>query len=187
MRRLLGRSSARRRTPLRLLSALAVTSCLLAGNPAITQAQGLPGFTLFSGVKGDNQLSYRLDFGGQPDGWDRYRLRISNKKLKIAVAHFVISYPEYYKGSFDDKNIEVRVKDKKVPLSAVKWDKENHVIEIYPQEAVPAGSNVELVLSNVKNPNFGGVFYFNCSVQSPGDVPLSRYIGTWIISISHQG
>ncbi|MBR8832869.1 MAG: DUF2808 domain-containing protein [Stigonema ocellatum SAG 48.90 = DSM 106950] len=187
MRHLLGRISAWRKPPQRLLCALAVTSSLLASLPAISWAESNPGLTLFSGVKGDNQLSYRLDFGGQPNGWDRYRLRVSHKKLKIAVAHFVISYPEYYKGTFDPKNMEIHVKGKKVPLSDVKWDKENHVIEIYPQEAVPAGSDVEIILSNVKNPNFGGVFYFNCSVQSPGDVPLSRYIGTWIISISNQG
>jgi hypothetical protein len=168
----------------RLLSTLAVTSCLLAGIPAISWAQSLPGFTLFSGVKSENQLPFRLDFGGQSNGWDRYRLKIHNKKLKTAVAHFVISYPDYYKGTFDPKEIEVRVRDKKIALSEVKWDKENRVIQIYPQEAIPAGSNVELVLSNVKNPAFGGVFYFNCSIQSPGDVPLSRYVGTWIISIS---
>ncbi|MBD2776411.1 DUF2808 domain-containing protein [Iningainema tapete] len=168
----------------RLLSAIAVSGCLLAGIPAISWAQSLPGLTLFSGVKGENQLQYRLDFGGQINGWDRYRLRISNKKLRIAVAHFVISYPEYYKGSFDTKNVEVRVKDKKIPLSDVKWDKDNRVIEIFPAEAIPAGNNVEVVLSNVKNPASGGIFYFNCSVQSPGDVPLTRYIGTWIISIS---
>lgn len=168
----------------RLLSTLAVTSCLLAGIPAISWAQSLPGFTLFSGVKSENQLPFRLDFGGQSNGWDRYRLKISNKKLKTAVAHFVITYPDYYKGTFDTKQIEVKVRDKKVVLSEIKWDKENRVLEIYPQEAIPAGSNVELILSNVKNPTFGGVFYFNCSIQSPGDVPLSRYVGTWIISIT---
>lgn len=168
----------------RLLSTLAVTSCLLAGIPAISWAQSLPGFTLFSGVKSENQLPFRLDFGGQSNGWDRYRLKISNKKLKTAVAHFVITYPDYYKGTFDTKQIEVKVRDKKVVLSEIKWDKENRVLEIYPQEAIPAGSNVELILSNVKNPTFGGVFYFNCSIQSPGDVPLSRYVGTWIISIN---
>ncbi|NJM72816.1 MAG: DUF2808 domain-containing protein [Scytonema sp. RU_4_4] len=168
----------------RLLSTLAVTGFLLAGIPAISWAQTLPGLTLFSGVKGENQLPFRLDFGGQSNGWDRYRLKISSKKLKTAVAQFVISYPEYYKGTFDPKQIEVKVRGKKVPVSEVKWNKENHVIEIYPQEAVPAGSSVELVFSNVKNPASGGMFYFNCSIQSPGDVPLARYIGTWIISIS---
>ncbi|MBW4616682.1 MAG: DUF2808 domain-containing protein [Desmonostoc vinosum HA7617-LM4] len=168
----------------RLLSALAVTSCLLTGLPTTTLAQSLPGFTLFSGIKSENQLPFRLDFGGQANAWDRYILRIPPQKMKLAVAQFAITYPNYYKGNFDPKEIEVRVKGKKVKLSEVKWDKEGKLINIYPEEPVPAGSRVELVLSNVKNPTFGGTFYFNCQVLSPGEVPLLRYLGTWILSIS---
>lgn len=168
----------------RLLATLAVSTCLLTGLPIVSYSQGLPGLTIFSGVKRDNQLPFKLDFGGQSSGWDRYRLRIPAKKLNLAVAQFAISYPDYYKGKFDTDEIEVRIKDKKVPLQEVIWDKENHKVEIYPQEPVPAGSRVELVFSNVKNPNSGGTFYFNCQILSPGDAPLLRYLGTWIVSIT---
>jgi hypothetical protein len=168
----------------RLLATLAVSSCLLTGFPVVSLAQGLPGLTIFSGVKRENQLPFKLDFGGQSNGWDRYRLRIPAKKLNLAVAQFSISYPDYYKGKFDKDKIEVRIKDKKVPLQEVIWDKENRKVEIYPQEPVPAGSRVELVFSNVKNPNTGGTFYFNCQILSPGDVPMLRYLGTWIVSIT---
>jgi hypothetical protein len=167
-----------------LLSALAVTGYLLTSLPATTVAQSLPGLTLLSGVKSENQLPFRLDFGGQTGSTDRYILRLPAKKMKLAVAQFAITYPKYYKGTFDTKKVEVRVKDKSVPLSEVKWDKEGRVIEILTQKLVPAGSNVELVLSNVQNPTFGGIFYFNCQVLSPGDLPLLRYLGSWIISIS---
>jgi len=166
----------------RVLSALAVTSCLLAGLPAITLAQN--GFTLFSGVKNEDQLPYRLDFDGQTNSTDRYILRIPAQKMKFAVAQFAITYPNYYKGTFDTKDIEVKVKGKKVPLSEVKWDKEGGVIQIFPEAPVPAGQTVELVLSNVQNPSFVGVYYFRCQVLSPGDVPLLRYLGSWIISIT---
>ncbi|MBD2626429.1 DUF2808 domain-containing protein [Trichormus variabilis] len=168
----------------RVFSALAVTSCLLTSFSATTWAQSLPGLTLFSGVKSENQLPFRLDFGGQTNSWDRYILRLPAKKMKLAVAQFAITYPNYYKGSFDPKKVEVRIRGKKVPLSEVKWDKEGRVLEIFPEEPVPAGSAVELVLSNVQNPAFGGTYYFNCQVLSPGEVPLLRYLGTWIISIS---
>ncbi len=167
----------------RVLSAIAVTSCLIIGSPIVISAQSLPGFTIFSGIKRENQLPFRLDFGGQSNGWDRYRLRIPSKKLNLAVSQFSISYPDYYKGKFDTDKIEVRIKDKKVPLQEVVWDKENRLVEIYPQEPVPAGSKVELVFSNVKNPTSGGTYYFNCQILSPGDVPLRRYVGTWIVSI----
>ncbi|MBD2603415.1 DUF2808 domain-containing protein [Scytonema hofmannii FACHB-248] len=168
----------------RLLSALAVTGCLVTGLPAVTLAQSLPGFTLFSGVEGKNQLPFRLDFGGQTNGWDRYNLRIPAKKMKLAVAQFVVNYPNYYKGTFDAKKINILVNNKKVAVSEVKWDKEGRVIEIFPEEPVPAGTNVVLEFSNVQNPAFGGTFYFNCQVLSPGDVPLLRYVGTWIISVN---
>ena len=166
----------------RLFSALAVTTVLVTGFPALTWAQN--GFTLFSGIKRENELPLRLDFGGQANGWDRYILRIPAQKMKLAVGQFAITYPDYYKGTFDPKGIEVLVKGKKVPLSEVKWDKEGKLINIFPQDPVPAGSKVELVLSNVQNPSFGGVYYFNCQVLSPGDVPLLRYVGSWIISIN---
>ncbi len=168
----------------RIFSAIAVTSFLLTGFPIISLAQSLPGLTIFSGVKRENQLPFRLDFGGQSNGWDRYRLRIPSKRLNLAVSQFSISYPDYYKGKFDTDEIEVRVKNKKMPLQEVVWDKENRLVDIYLQEPVPAGSRVELVFSNVKNPAFGGTYYFNCQILSPGDVPLRRYIGTWILSIS---
>jgi hypothetical protein len=168
----------------RLLSAFAVTSCLLASFPAISWAQSLPGFTLFSGIKSENQLPFRLDFGGQADNWDRYRLKIPAKRLKLAVEQFAVTYPNYFKGKFDKDEIEVRVNNKKVALSEVKWDSQGRIIEIFPEQPVPAGSEVELVFSNVKNPSFGGIYYFNCQILSPGDVPMLRYIGTWILSIS---
>ncbi|MBW4645467.1 MAG: DUF2808 domain-containing protein [Goleter apudmare HA4340-LM2] len=168
----------------RLLSTLAVTSCLLTGFQTITWAQSLPGFTLFSGIKSENQLPFRLDFGGQTHSTDRYILKIPAKKMQLAVAQFAITYPNYYKGTFNPKKVEVRVKNKAVPLSEVKWNQESGLIEIFPEEPVPAGGSVDLVLSDVQNPSFGGVYYFNCQILSPGDVPLLRYVGTWILSIS---
>ncbi|WP_414575739.1 DUF2808 domain-containing protein [Anabaena sp. CCY 9402-a] len=168
----------------RLLSVLALTGCVLTSLPAIVLAQGGQGFVLFSGIKRENQLPFRLDFGGQTDGIDRYIFRIPAQNMKLAVAQFAVTYPNYYKGSFDPKKIEVRVKGKKVPLSEAKWNKESGLIEIFPEEPVPAGSRVDLVFSGVRNPAFGGTFYFNCQVLSPGDLPLLRYIGSWIVTIS---
>lgn len=168
----------------RVVFTLAIAGCLTAGLPLIAFAQSLPGLTLFSGVKSENQLNYRLDFGGNTNSWDRYRLRVPRAKMKVAVGQFSIDYPNYYKGTFDPKDVELRVNDKKVAIQEVKWEKENYVIEVFPAEPVPAGTNVELIFSNVKNPSNGGMFYFNCNVLSPGDVPLLRSLGTWIIAIS---
>jgi hypothetical protein len=166
------------------LLGLAIAGCLITTLPLTAMAQGLPGLTIFSGVERKDELNYRLDFGGRSSGWDRYRLRIPATKMKLAVAQFAISYPDYYTGEFNPKEVEIRVKGKAVKLAEVKWNKENSLIEIIPEEPVPAGMNVEIVLSDVKNPSSGGMFYFNCQILSPGDVPLLRYLGTWVLQIS---
>lgn len=167
----------------RWLSAIAVTGSLLTGFSAVSWAQTNPGFTLWGGIARENQLNYRLDFGGRPNRWDRYRLRIPSSKMELGVAQFAISYPDYFDGRFDPNRIEVRVKGKSVPLSEVSWDRENHLIQIYLEEPISAGNSVELVLSNVKNPPFGGIYYFNAQILTPGDIPLPRYLGTWVLSI----
>lgn len=167
----------------RVVSTLAIAGSLIATVPLVAFAQGLPGLTIFSGVEAKNQLSYRLDFGGNSGSWDRYRFRVGRDKVKVAIAQVAIDYPNYFKGTFDPKEVELLVNDKKVPIQEVKWEKENYVIEIFPQEPIPAGSNVEFIFSNVRNPNNGGMYYFNCRVLSPGDVPLLRDLGTWIVTI----
>lgn len=175
------------RAPLRrLVSALALAGCLTTGLAAASLAQGLPGLTIFSGIDRENQLSYRLDFYGRPSARDRYRLRIPPRKMELAVAQFAISYPDTYEGTFDPEEIEVRISGDSVALDEVTWDAENRVINIYPVEPVPARSRVELVLSNVRNPRQGGTHYFNALVRAPGDLPLMRYLGTWIVNIGEQ-
>ena len=167
----------------RIIPAVVATGCIITGLSVKSWAQNNSGFTLWSGVGRENQLNYYLDYGGQPNGWDRYRLKIPAKKLELGVAQIAISYPDYYDGKFDTKRVEVLAKGKKIPISEVKWDKENHVIQIELEEPVQAGTSLEIVFSNVKNPPFGGMYYFKAQVLSPGDVPLPRYVGTWILSI----
>ncbi len=167
----------------RIFIILAVLGGLVAGLPMVVRSQSLPGLTIFGGPRTENQLNFRLDFGGKSSGWDRYRLRIPSKKMKLAVSQFAITYPTYYDGKFDTKNVEIVYKDKSLPIQEVRWDKDNFTLEIFPQEPVPAGGDVEIILSNVKNPDFGGMYYFNCQILTPGDAPLLRYLGTWVLAI----
>lgn len=167
-----------------LWATLAVTTSLITGLPNLVVAQSNPGLTLFSGVDRQDILNYHLDFGGKSGGWDRYRLRIPGKKLTEGVSKFFITYPEYYKGTFKTDSIEVRVKDKKLPIREVVWDKESRIIEIDLEEPLLESNRVEIVFSNVKNPDNGGTFYFQAQILTPGQVPLRLNIGTWILSIN---
>lgn len=166
----------------RLLSGFALAGCVLAGFPALTLSQGTPGITIFGGPERANLLNFYLQ-SGQAGRWDRYKLRIPANKLNLAVALVSISYPDYYEGKFDPDRIEIRIDGESIPLDEVVWDEENHFIEIYPAEPIPAGQKLEIVLSNVKNPTFGGMYHFNANIRTPGDVPMLRYVGTWVLSI----
>jgi hypothetical protein len=145
-------------------------------------AQSSGSLTLFRGVKSGDQLPFRLDFGGQVNAFERYRLRIPAQKMTSAASHFKVSYPNYYRGTFDAKHIELIVNSKKVPAQS-SWDPQAQTIDIVPTDPVPPRSRVELVLSNAQTPAFGGTFYFACEVLSPGGVPPLLYLGTWIVSI----
>jgi len=173
------------KSAIRLLgSIVAITGCLLAAAPTITFAQSNPGFTLIGGA-GKDTLDYYLDFGGQRDNWDRYRLRIPAKKMDLGADKFTINYPDYYEGTFDKDQVEVVVQDQTIKPKEVTWDQENHRLQIFLEKTIESGKDIEIVLSNVKNPSFGGIFNFNCMAENYTDsVPLPRYVGTWVLSIS---
>jgi hypothetical protein len=167
-----------------LIATLAVSSLALTVAQSIVLAGGTPGLTIFSGVdERKNILDYHLDFGGEPGNWDRYRLYIPGEKLSEGASKLYVSYPDYYKGKFDTDSIEVRVDDESLPLRSVNWDKESRIIEIDLENAITATRDVEIVMSNVKNPTFGGTFYFNAQAMAAGSIPVRLYLGTWILSI----
>jgi hypothetical protein len=167
----------------KLFPFLALTSCLVAVVPHHARADNLPGFTLFSGVDPSNQLSYRLDSGNR-NQTDRYRLKIPGSKINsLGAAQIEIVYPEYYQGQFDEKNVEVFVGDKSIPIKGVKWDREQRSLQIDLDKQLRTKREIEVVLNNVKNPEGNGMYYFDCLVKSSPEFPLARKIGTWILSI----
>ena len=166
----------------RFFTTLAISGCIVSSIPLISYAQG--GLTIFGGIERENILNYRLDYYGRRKGRDRYRLRISGKKLIRGAARFFIKYPDYFDGKFDVDKVEVRVDKESLPIREVFWDKESQVIEIDLEEPLRESKKVELVFSNVKNPDMG-TYYFHCDVLPAGDLPIREYVGTWIISISH--
>ncbi|MFN4195798.1 MAG: DUF2808 domain-containing protein [Thermosynechococcus sp.] len=185
----------------RFLPVLILLGCSLGlVSPALVRAQANQGFTFTwgEGSSGRRQLSYHLDYGTPGFMGDRYWLRLGQQK--VAINRINITYPDYYNGVIDPKGIEVRVGGsrgnsffqfrrelgRKINLAEVTVDRDNRVIDIVPAEVIPAGEPVQIILNNVRNPNHGGMFYFNARIGSPGDIPLMRYVGTWILSIANN-
>jgi hypothetical protein len=167
----------------KLFPILALSSCLVAVVPAIVRADSLPGFTLFSPIDPADRLAYRLDSGNR-NTTDRYHLKIPGSKInRLGAAQISINYPDYFKGKFDDKSIEVFVGDKSIPVQSVEWDRERRTIQLNFAEQIKTKDEIEVVLNNVKNPDSSGMYHFSCEVKSSAQFPLARYVGTWILSI----
>jgi hypothetical protein len=176
--------SLTKRLTRRLLSTAAIAACLFSGATAAVVAQGLPGLTIFGGVEDGYELGYRLDNQGRSNRFDRYRLRIPADKMEFAVSRFTITYPDNYEIRFDieDVEFELEVNDEDVVIDEVTWNEEDRAIDIYPQVNVPANSSIEIVMDDIRNPR-AGFYYFNAFVYSPGDLPMGRYVGTWILNL----
>lgn len=166
----------------RFAIALGLSGFLVVGGQILALAGGNPGLTIFSGVDRKDQLDYYLDFGGRPGNNERYKLYVPAKKLTQGARRFFISYPDYFNGKFNTDKIEVRVKGKPIPIKEVVWDKESRLIQIDLQEDIEAATKVDIVMSNVKNPD-PGTYYFRLDVQAAGEVPVRLFAGVWIISI----
>ncbi len=157
--------------------ALSYAPALIRPNAA--EAQQNAGIILWGSAK-DKALDYVLDYG-RANQSDRYYLDVPAQKF--AVSEVVVTYPESFTGEFDQSSIDLRVDNKNLPLQSAKWDKERRVVEVVLQEAVPANKAMKLVLSNVQNPTFGGLFQFDARVRSNSDLPMLRYIGSWVIGL----
>jgi Protein of unknown function (DUF2808) len=163
---------------------VALTAGVLAVAPQIVKADGLPGFTLFSGVDPGDRLSYNLSSDNRRD-ISRYNLKIPGNKIhRLGVTQFQITYPNYYKGEFDEKAVEVFVGEKAIPVKAVKWERDRQSLQIDVAERIKTEQEIGIVLKNVKNPDSPGMFYFNCQAKSSAEFPIARYVGTWILDIN---
>lgn len=164
----------------RVLSAVMATGCVLASS-AIPAAADI---TLFSGINEENRLRAHLQNDGLLNRTDRYKLYIPSDKLTTATGIFVVSYPEDYDARFDEDDIELRIRNRAVPMRSVRWDEENLTVELIPEEPIAAQQRkVSIVFSDVRNPRNTGTHYFNAYTQAPTETELGpQYIGTWILS-----
>ncbi|MDX2256429.1 MAG: DUF2808 domain-containing protein [Pseudanabaenaceae cyanobacterium bins.39] len=173
---------------IQMLKKLGVISCLSLAcavvAPSVVRAQSNSGFILFGGVK-DSALDYCLDNGAGGRN-DRYYLEI--KPQIFQISEVIITYPEHFNGKFDPTDMKLRVTSQcrggnDLEIASATWDQESRRITIIPKEAIPAKTSLRVVLSNVRNPDFGGFYQFDGRVLR-ADVPVPVYVGSWVITFN---
>jgi len=184
------------------LGIVLLSTSVIVGFPQIAKAE-CSGLTLWSGLqeRGD-ELPFCWDFGMRANARERYRFNIPAEKITEGVSKIRISYEERFNGRIDSDNIELRINEESVPREALDIisDEEANFVEIginydqldqldktYLREALQRGDALEVVFSNVRNPRFGGMFYFNGSfMPANNEIPLYLKIGTWIVSVNRR-
>jgi len=184
-----------------LAAALGITGSVAALSPLVAplvspqpaQAQGTPGLVEF---RWDNTKDYRKLYFFMTDTQrlkrSEYYLILKPKDRKTAILKLSVGIPKSFDTTINPKYVKLcymkeggmlsRTRCEKDIPAVVEVAKDNSAIEIFPDTPVPVGKTIGVYI-NLFNPFNAGMYQFNAMAQAPGDVPVSGYLGSWLIQI----
>ncbi len=199
---LIGRSRARRaaRAIVGLGTGVAACLALPLASPwwtAPVRAQGTPGLMEF---RWDNTKDYRKLYFFQTDTTrlklSDYFLILKPKDRKTAILKLTVAIPKGFDSKIDPKRVKLcrmteggmlkRTRcDKEIPAT-VEVNQKAGTIEIFPDAPVSDKHTIGVYM-RIFNPFNIGMYQFNALAQAPGDIPISTYLGSWLIQIDASG
>ncbi|WP_413323447.1 DUF2808 domain-containing protein [Synechococcus sp. MIT S9503] len=121
-----------------------------------------------------------------------YYFMLRKKDRKTAILKLSITVPNYFNTRIRPEALSLckmsmggmlsRSKCKEVLPAVFEVNEKQTAIEVFPDTPIPTGGTYAVVM-NVFNPSDPGMFQFNALAQAPGDVPVSGYIGSWLVDI----
>ncbi len=161
--------------------------------PQPVQAQGTPGLMEF---RWDNSKDYRKLYFFQSD---TQRLKLSDyylilrpKDRKTAILKLTVSLPKSFDSTIDPKRVKLckmseggmlkRTRCEKQIPATVEVNAKAGTIEIFPETPLSDKQTIG-VFMRIFNPFNVGMYQFNALAQAPGDIPVSTYLGSWLIQI----
>ena len=176
-----------------LAVALAASSALvgLQSTPAI--AQGTPGLLEF---RWDTDPSYRklyyyLTSTLENDRAEWY-LTLREKDRKTAFMKLTITVPDYFDSKLKPGRMALCRVSKGSMLSrsrcleeipaTIEVNENQTAIEVFPDQPVAVEGDYALRIK-LFNPQGQRMYQLNALIQAPGDVPMSGYVGSWLIDM----
>ena len=126
-----------------------------------------------------------------------YYLVMKPKTRKTAILKLTINFPDHFDATIKTKKLSLcRIQmggmlertrcTEQIPavfeVSAGKKG-EKTSINVFPNQPIPVDKQGYAVVMKIFNPSKAGMFQVNALSQSPGDMPISRYIGSWNLDI----
>ena len=161
--------------------------------PPAANAQGTPGLVEF---RWDNSKDYRKLYFFMTETArlkrSEYYLILKPKDRKTAILKLTVGIPKSFDVDIQPKNVQLcymkeggmlaRTRCEKQIPAVVEVSKDGTAIEIFPDTPVPVDKTIGVYM-NIFNPFNAGMYQFNALAQAPGDVPISGYLGSWLIQI----
>ena len=123
-----------------------------------------------------------------------YYLVMKPKDRQTAILKLTINFPKHFNANITPRKLSLckikmggmsqRTKCKeKIPAVFEVNNEEKTSIEVFPTQPIPANKEGYAVVMKIFNPSKSGMFQVNALSLSPGDLPISRYIGSWNLDI----
>lgn len=163
----------------------------LISSPA--RAQGTPGLMEF---RWDNSRDYRKLYffmtNTQRLKRSEWYLILRPKDRKTAILKLSVTIPKGFDATIDAKRVKLcRMSEggmmartrclEKIPAT-IEIAENGGAIEIFPDTPISDKGTIGVYLL-LFNPFNDGMYQFNALAQAPGDVPISGYLGSWLIQI----
>ncbi len=162
-------------------------------SPAPARAQGTPGLFEF---RWDNNKDFRKLYFFMTETArakrSEYYLILKPKDRKTATLKLSVRLPDYWQADLDPKRMQLCVMREggmlsrtrcleKIPAT-IEVAPNGRAIEVFPDRPIPDNKTIGLYMVLI-NPFNAGMYQFNAFIQPPGDIPVSSYVGSWLIQI----
>ena len=177
-----------------LAAALGLASAAAALAPMLpVKGQGTPGLVEFRwDASKDYRKLYFFMTNTQRLKRSEYYLILKPKDRKTAILKLVVGMPKSFDSTINPKFVKLcymkeggmlaRTRCEADIPATVEVAADGTAIEIFPDTPVPVGKTIGVYI-NLFNPFNAGMYQFNALAQAPGDVPVSGYLGSWLIQI----
>ena len=122
-----------------------------------------------------------------------YYLVMRPKDRRSAILKLKITFPRYFNAKLKPQKFSLcrielggmltKTKCKEKIPTVFEVAKDQSYIEAFPNEIIPADKNSYAVVMKIFNPDQAGMFQLNGIAQTPGDIPISTYVGSWTVDI----
>ena len=123
-----------------------------------------------------------------------YYLVMKPKNRKTGILKLTINFPKHFNASITPRKLSLcRIQiggmlektrcTEKIPAVFEVNRKGKTTIEVFPNQPIPVDKDGYAVVMKIFNPTKAGMAQINAFSQSPGDMPISRYIGSWNVDI----